>query len=210
MKNANIPLFPSGFLTKSMKTDCVRISLFFSTYVAFPSGTSYDIMAFEICKFPWCCSSVLWPLPIYWMWIVHHINANLQSIREALCCVVPKIVQFWFFCHVSAPSPLQSSVQYLHVIFMWVSSLNVPPRTPADPRQTILLTHSVPKVTIFKTLGIVREEKHDSLGLWTWSLGCNLQSWSLPLSLTKRHVLLNILFQVSFLLNAKSKMKDLT
>ena len=107
---------------------------------------------------------------------------------------MPKIVQFWFFCHVSAPSPLQSSVQYLHVIFMWVSSLNVPPRTPADPRQTILLTHSVPKVTIFKALGIVREEKHDSLGLWTWSLGCNLQSWSLPLSLTKRHVLLNILY----------------
>ena len=173
-----------------MKTDCVRISLFFSTYVAFPSGTSYNIMAFEICKFPWCCSSVLWPLPIYWMWIVHHINANLQSIREALCCVVlcPKLSNF--DSSATCPLLLQSFLQYLHIhqliesaqstkyiVFVWVSSLKIPPRTPADPLSNHITHPFHPSSHNFWNIGNSKRRKIWQLqgrmpwGLWCWSFG---------------------------------------
>ena len=60
----------------------------------------------------------------------------IYYLSEAGYCP-PQIVQFWFFCHVSTPRP--PLVQY---------SSN--PRPPADPCQTILLTHSILQVTIFQ------------------------------------------------------------
>ena len=157
------PLSLKGSSQKAWKLIVFVFHCFFSTYVAFPSGTSYNIMVFEICKFPWCCSSVLWPLPIYWMWIVHHINANLQSIREALCCVVlcPKLSNF--DSSATCPLLLQSFLQYLHihqlivsaqstkyiVFIWWVSSLKIPLGLPQTP---VKLAHRMP---YFSVLGIL-------------------------------------------------------
>ena len=126
---------------KAWKLIVFLIHQILSTYVAFPSGTSYNIMAFEICKFPWCCSSVLWPLPIYWMWIVHHINANLQSIRKALCCVHVRPKLSNFDSSATCPPLLQSSLQYLHIHQLKVLKVHslhmsvLPENPPSDSRR---------------------------------------------------------------------------
>ena len=133
---------------------------------------------------------VLWPLPIYWMWIVHHINANLQSIREALCCVVlcPKLSNF--DSSATCPLLLQFFLQYLHIhqliesaqstkyiVFVWVSSLKIPPRTPADPLSNHITHPFHPSSHNFWNIGNSKRRKIWQLqgrmpwGLWVWSFG---------------------------------------
>ena len=66
----------------------------------------------------------------------------IYYLSEAGYCP-PQIVQFWFLRHVSTPRP--PLLQY---------SSN--PRPPADPCQTILLTHSILQVKIFWKLEIMK------------------------------------------------------
>ena len=73
-----------------------------------------------------------------------------------------------------------------------IRSLKIPPRTPADPCQTILLIHSIPQVTIFEKSGIAREENYDSFreeclgGCELEVVWCNMQKWSLCLAIDKK------------------------
>ena len=117
------------------------------------------------------------------------ISMPIYNLWERLCVVLcPKLSNF--DSSATCPLLLQSFLQYLHIhqliesaqstkyiVFVWVSSLKIPPRTPADPLSNHITHPFHPSSHNFWNIGNSERRKIWQLqgrmpwGLWVWSFG---------------------------------------